>query len=91
MVGIAQANLVPTRFQLIYEVFYCLWLLSFEDTVKEGNCGDLIRVVVAALRTIQKEKITRIALAVLRVTLFLSFSLQIVFSPLELVCFQEEP
>lgn len=66
IVNIAKNCLTPNKFQFVYEAFYCIWLLTFEDAIQKKPFGDVITIVVQALKLLQREKITRISLAILK-------------------------
>jgi V-type H+-transporting ATPase subunit H len=55
-------------YQLIYQVTYCSWLLSFNHTVAANfsNNSSIIHSLVEILRTSGKEKVTRMTIATLR-------------------------
>ena len=65
-VKIAQDCMSTTKFQAVYEAFYCIWLLSFEPHVQKHRTENVIEVVINALKLLQKEKITRISLGILK-------------------------
>ena len=63
------ASLLKTKnksYQLTYQTLHCLWLLSYNKQVANQVGGTkVINFVVDILRTIQKEKIIRMCLAIL--------------------------
>jgi len=65
-VKIAQDCMSTTKFQAVYESFYCIWLLSFEEHVQKHRTENVIEVVINALKLLQKEKITRVSLGILK-------------------------
>eukprot|EP01088_Endostelium_zonatum_P015392 TRINITY_DN375_c0_g1_i1.p1 TRINITY_DN375_c0_g1~~TRINITY_DN375_c0_g1_i1.p1 ORF type:complete len:464 (+),score=121.01 TRINITY_DN375_c0_g1_i1:91-1482(+) len=54
--------------QMIYKVLFCMWVLSFETEVAEAFADEqgLIEDLVEILRLFQKEKIRRMAIALLK-------------------------
>lgn len=53
-------------YQLTYQTVYCLWLITYNKTVvNQISSTKVIQYIVDVLKTIQKEKIVRMALATL--------------------------
>jgi len=54
--------------QVLYQAVNCIWLLSYDSSVAEKMGGDtkVIPSLIEVLRTVQKEKVVRMALATLR-------------------------
>jgi len=54
--------------QMVYKTLFCMWVVSFEPKVAEkfSNYEGLVEEIVEILRSEKKEKITRMAIAVLR-------------------------
>jgi len=56
-----------SNFQILYQAIYCLWLLSYNETIAENVGGSLVvHKLVELVRTSAKEKVIRIALSTLR-------------------------
>jgi len=52
--------------QLIYETLYCLWLMSYNKEISDSfSKTNVIARIVEILKTIQKEKVIRVGLAIL--------------------------
>lgn len=66
LVRIADANLAPSHFQLLYEVCCCCWLCLYCRDVAEHPPAGLVETLIAAIRQVQKEKVRRVCLAALR-------------------------
>jgi V-type H+-transporting ATPase subunit H len=54
--------------QLLYQVGFCLWLLSYSDDIAEEmqNTSDVVINVLKVMKTVSKEKVIRVCLACLR-------------------------
>lgn len=65
-VTIAATCMAPNKFQAVYESLYCVWLLTFERHVQRHPGKDVVAAAVNALRTLQKEKIVRVSLGILK-------------------------
>lgn len=63
---IAEANLHPSKFQILYEVCCCVWLALYDKEAAARPAGALVATLVSAIRSIQKEKVRRVCLAALR-------------------------
>ena len=57
------------NFQIQYQLSFCLWVLTFNTTIAEKlNAYGVIPVLADILADAQKEKVSRIILAVFRVS-----------------------
>jgi V-type H+-transporting ATPase subunit H len=54
--------------QVLYQTLYCLWLLSYDDTVAEdfGRISNLVSQLVEVIRKEDRVKIRRVGIAILR-------------------------
>ena len=60
---------VKANFQIQYQLSFCLWVLTFNPTIAEKlNAYGVIPVLSDILADAQKEKVSRIILAVFRVS-----------------------
>jgi len=56
-----------TNVQLLYQTLYCLWMMSYNPAVAEGFAKTQITTrIFELIRTVAKEKITRLGLATLK-------------------------
>ena len=62
------------NFQIQYQLSFCLWVLTFNTKIAEKlNAYGLIPVLADILADAQKEKVSRIILAVFRVSFYIFF------------------
>lgn len=62
-------NKTSQNIQLLYQITNCLWMLSYTKVVAEGMVAQgstLIKALVDILKAIEKDKVIRMSLAVLR-------------------------
>ena len=65
---------VKANFQIQYQLSFCLWVLTFNPTIAEKlNAYGVIPVLSDILADAQKEKVSRIILAVFRVSVLKFF------------------
>jgi len=64
-----QVSQDAAKVQLTYEALYCVWLMSFTDSVKEMPAMSdpaMVYNLIFLLRTVESEKIIRMSLGILR-------------------------
>eukprot|EP01112_Ceratiomyxa_fruticulosa_P019821 TRINITY_DN6578_c0_g2_i1.p1 TRINITY_DN6578_c0_g2~~TRINITY_DN6578_c0_g2_i1.p1 ORF type:complete len:454 (+),score=104.96 TRINITY_DN6578_c0_g2_i1:991-2352(+) len=62
-----QQQQVAQNFQILYEITYCIWLMSFNDLVANSvSETKLIAILVDTIKTVIKEKIVRLCISTLR-------------------------
>ncbi len=80
---------VKVNFQIQYQLTFCLWVLTFNVTIAEKlNTFGVIPILADILADAQKEKVSRIILAVFRVSNLIKFVLGFIFDRRQLLDFR---
>jgi len=63
---VAETNIDPLKFQLLYEVCVCIWLCLYNKTLAATPAPTLVATLANIARQITKEKVRRMSIASLR-------------------------
>ncbi|KAH3742906.1 vacuolar ATP synthase subunit H [Pelomyxa schiedti] len=66
LTDVIACHLSVVKFQLLYEVIFCIWLLCYEKDIASHLPDELIPHLVDIIKLVQKEKVHRVCIATFR-------------------------